>query len=88
MVREYANGPGDQGSTPGRVITKTKKMVFDITLLDTLHYKVRIKGKVEQSREWSSALRNGVAQRCSQCILQPQLTGQYTDLNIRQFYFR
>ena len=27
-------------------------------------------------------------QRCSQCILQPQLTGQYTDLNVRQFYFR
>ena len=22
-------------------------------------------------------------QRCSQCILQPQLTGQYTDLNVR-----
>ena len=27
-------------------------------------------------------------QRCSQCILQPQLTGQYTNLNVRQFYFR
>ena len=29
-------------------------MVLDATLLNTQHYKVRIKGKVEQSREWSS----------------------------------
>ena len=27
-------------------------------------------------------------QRCSQCILQPQPTGQYTELNVKQFYFR
>ena len=26
-------------------------------------------------------------QRCSQCILQLQLTGQYTELNVKQFYF-
>ena len=26
-------------------------------------------------------------QRCSQCILQPQPTGQYTELNVNQFYF-
>ena len=31
-------------------------MVFDASLLNTQHYKLRIKGKVEQSREWSSAL--------------------------------
>ena len=31
-------------------------MVLDATLLSTQHYKVRIKGKVEQSRERSSAL--------------------------------
>ena len=31
------------------------KMVLDATLLNTQYYKVRIKGKVEQSREWSSA---------------------------------
>ena len=29
-------------------------MVFDAALLNTQHYKVRIKGKVEQSREMSS----------------------------------
>ena len=31
-------------------------MVLDSALLNTQYYKVRIKGKVEQSREWSSAL--------------------------------
>ena len=55
-VREFANGPGDLGSIPGRVIPKTQKMVLDASLLNTQHYKVRIKGKVEQSRERSSTL--------------------------------
>ena len=35
-------------------------MVLDTTLLNTQHYKVRFKGKVEQSWEWSSALPLGV----------------------------
>ena len=39
----FANGPGNRGSIPGRVIPKTKKMVLDVTLLNTQHYKVRIK---------------------------------------------
>ena len=52
----FANGPGDWGLIPGRVIPKTQKMVFDAALLNTQHYKVRIKGKVEQSRERSRAL--------------------------------
>ena len=55
-VRVFANGPGDLGSIPGRVIPKTLKMELDTTLLNTQHYKVRFKGKVEQSREWSCAL--------------------------------
>ena len=55
-VRVFANGPGDLGSIPGRVIPKTLKMVLDTTLLNTQHYKVRFKSKVEQSWEWSSAL--------------------------------
>ena len=55
-VRVFANGPGDLGSIPGRVIPKTLKMELDTTFLNTQHYKVRFKGKVEQSREWSSAL--------------------------------
>ena len=56
MYRVYANGPGDRGSIPGRVIPKTQKMVLDATLLNTQYYEVRIKGKVEQFREWGSAL--------------------------------
>ena len=56
MSRLFAKGSGDQGSIPGRVIPKTQKMVLDAALLNTQHYKVRISGKVEQSREWSSAL--------------------------------
>ena len=44
------------GSIPGRVIPKTLKMVLDTSLLNTTQYKVRIKDKVGQSRERSSAL--------------------------------
>ena len=50
------NGTINLGSIPGRVIPKTLKMELDTTLLNTQHYKVRFKGKVEQSWEWSSAL--------------------------------
>ena len=67
LVRVFANGPGGLGSIPGRVIPKTQKMVLDASLLNTQHYKVRIKGKVEQSREgvvpsptpWCSSYRKG-----------------------------
>ena len=52
----FANGPEDQSSVPGRVTPKTLKMVRDTSLLKTQHYKVRIMGKVEQSRIRSSAL--------------------------------
>ena len=52
----FANGPGTSGFNPRRVIPKTLKMVLDTSLLNTQQYKVRIKGKVEQSRERSSAL--------------------------------
>ena len=40
--------------TSGWFILKTQKMVPDMSLLDSQHYKVCIKGKVEQSRERSS----------------------------------
>ena len=46
MVRVFANGPGDLGSIPDRVIPKTLKVVLDASLLNTQHYKVRIKGVV------------------------------------------
>ena len=56
VVKVFANGPGDLGSIPGCVISKTLKMVPDTSLLNTQQYKVCIKGKVEKSRERSSAL--------------------------------
>ena len=56
MVRVFANGTGDLGSILVQIIPKTQKMVLDATLLHTQHYKVWIKGKVEQSREKSSTL--------------------------------
>ena len=54
--RVFAHDLGDLGSIPGRVIPKIFKMVLDTSLLNTQQYKVRIKGKVEQSRERSSTL--------------------------------
>ena len=54
-------------SPMARVIPKTQKMVLDASLINTQHYKVRINGKVEQSREevapsptpWCSIYRKG-----------------------------
>ena len=51
MSRVFTNDPTDRGSIPGRVIPKFQKMVLDAALLDIQHYKVRIKGKVEQTWE-------------------------------------
>ena len=56
MSRVIANGPGDQVQSQVESYQRLKKMVLDGTLLNTQHYKVRIKGKVEQFRKWSSAL--------------------------------
>ena len=55
MSRVFANGSGDLGSIPARVIPKTIKIALDTSLLNAQQYKVRIEGKVEQSRERSSA---------------------------------
>ena len=56
MGRLFANDPGNLGSVPGRVIPKPKKMVLDISLLNTQQYKVPIEVKEEQSRERSNVL--------------------------------
>ena len=56
MGRVFTNGTGDRGSILSRVIPKTQKMELDISLLNTQHYKVCIKGKVEKSMERNSAL--------------------------------
>ena len=54
--RVFTNGPVDLVSIPSRIIPETLKMVLNTSWLNTQQYKVRIKGKVEQSREISSAL--------------------------------
>ena len=48
MGRVFADGPGDRGLNPGRIIPKTPKMVLDNFLLSTQHYKVlsRISGVI------------------------------------------
>ena len=56
MVRVFTIGAGDLGSISGPVIPKTQKMVLDDALFNTQHNNVHIKGKVDQSREWGSAL--------------------------------
>ena len=56
MGRVFANDDRDLGSVPGHGIPKTLKMALDTSLLNTQQYKVRIKSKVEQSREKRSAL--------------------------------
>ena len=64
-VRVFANRPGDLGSFPGRVIPKTQKMVLDASLLNTQHYKVRVKwsnprkGVVPFPTPWCSSCRKG-----------------------------
>ena len=50
MSRAFANDPEDWSSIPDHIIPKIQKMVLDAALLNILHYKVRIKGKVEQSK--------------------------------------
>ena len=56
MSKMFVISLGDGGSILGQVIPKIQKMVLDAALLNTQHYKVRIKGKAEQFRERSSAL--------------------------------
>ena len=53
----FGYGPENRGSIPGRVIPKTqKKWNLIYSLLNTQHYKLRIKGKTEQSKKKSGAL--------------------------------
>ena len=56
MVRVFTVGPGDLASIPRRVIPKIQKIELAAFLLNTQNYKVRIKGRVEPSRERSNAL--------------------------------
>ena len=58
--REFANGSGDRGSIPGRVIPNTLIMVLDTSLLNTQQYKVRSRVK------WSNQ-EKGVAPCSTPC---------------------
>ena len=53
MVRVFANSPEVWVQSQAESYQRLKKMVLDGNLLNTQHYKVSIKGKVEQSRERS-----------------------------------
>ena len=65
MVRVFASDPGDLRSIRVRVIPKTQKMVLDATLLNTQHYKVRVKwnnpgkGVPPSLTPWCSRYRRG-----------------------------
>ena len=52
-VRQWPRKPGFR---PGQVIPKTQNMLLDASLLNTQHYKARIKGKVKQSSERSGTV--------------------------------
>ena len=64
-VRVFANGPEDLGSIQSRVNPKTKKIVLDAFLLNTQHYKVRVKwsnpgkGVAPSPTPWCSSYRKG-----------------------------
>ena len=51
MGRVFANGLGNQDSIPGWVIPKTQKMVLNSSLLNTWHYKLRIKSGAIQGKQ-------------------------------------
>ena len=56
MSSVFAKGLGGLDPIPSRIIPKTQKIVLDAALHNTQYYKVRIKGKVDQSREWCNTL--------------------------------
>ena len=80
MVRVFANGPGDWGSIPDWVIPKAQKMVLDTSLLNTMNYKVWIKGKWCNPREGVTPF--PTTQCCHFCkenfALPSIMVGQYT----------
>ena len=61
--RVFDNGPVGRSSNPGRVLPE-RKMVIDVSLLNSQHYKVRIKGKWRNSGE---GLASSLTSRSSSC---------------------
>ena len=62
MVRVFVNDPEDRGSILGRVISMIQKMTRDASILNTQHYKVRIKGK------WSNQEKGVAPSSTPQCF--------------------
>ena len=56
MIRVFISSLAYRDPIACRVIRKTQKMLLDPSLLNTQHFKIWIKGEVEQSRERSSTL--------------------------------
>ena len=51
MVRVFANGLGDQGSIPGRVISKTQKkwnLMTPCLLFNIIRYGSRVSGAIQR----------------------------------------
>ena len=61
MLRVFTNGPRDQCSIPGRVISKTQKVVLDAycLTLSIIRYGSRISGAI-QGKEMRAPLHLGV----------------------------
>ena len=49
----FANDPRDLGLIPGCAIQNTQNVKLDNVLLSTKHYKLRVKDRIKQYREWS-----------------------------------
>ena len=54
----FFNGLGDRRSLPLRIIPQEEKIIIDTSLLNSQHYKVRIKRKMKQFKERSYSLPN------------------------------
>ena len=75
LGKVFAIGPEDRGSIQGRIILKTQKMVLDASLINTQHYKVWIKNRMEQSKERNGALQHlGVVAIEKKAFRSPSIT--------------
>ena len=88
MGRVFTNGPGGQGSIRGRIILKTQKIVLDVSLLNTLHYKIGIKGEVEKrGKELCPPLHLGVVAIEKGALWSPATKGRQIYLCTEKIFF-
>ena len=70
MGRVVPQWPGKPGFDPSLSHTNDSKIVLDTSLINTQHYKGRIKGKVEQSKERSrTLLYNSIEKKAFESLL-------------------